>query len=203
MRLFIILMVALGILVATPRYNEVKDLLNTDPVAHELMSEYPRFSKLHFMVKYYTIEYIKMSPSQIETLHWSFNTGKLYDLEYSLTAIAWKESNAGQIPINLYDGNWGSCGIFHNNLRTVIKNENPSKYYRNKICAELIKNPEYSLVEAIKVLRHFQNVYKNNWTKIWAGYNGGYSQSKSAKFYARDIYYRTQALKFLVNNKLF
>jgi len=139
----------------------------------------------------------ELSISQQQTIYWAYKTGELYDLKWTLSAIAWKESFGGLVKVNLFDGKYGSCGIFMNNLETVLTTSNIkiTKWNLNKICTQLVDNPEYSLIEATKVIRHYQKYCHNNWLCIWAHYNGGYAHPNYK--YAKDIWYRIQAIKYL------
>jgi len=156
-------------------------------IKSETYSEYKNeisFKKLPLKSKFYAVQFLEdLSLDQQETIIWAYKTGKLYGYGYTLAAIAWKESLGGLVKINLFDKPYGSCGIFHNNLKTVIdfmKREHKTfivnKFNLNKLCTELQDRPEYSLIEAIKVLADAKRRYKNNWIKIWAHYNGGYKK---------------------------
>jgi len=160
------------------------------------------FRKLPLKSKFYVVQFLEdLSLSQQETIIWAYKTGKLYNYGYTLAAIAWKESLGGLVKINLFDKPYGSCGIFHNNLKTVIgfmKREHKTfiinKFNLNKLCSELQDQPEYSLYEAVKVLNDARQKFKNNWFDIWAYYNGGKNPNYK---YAKDIYYRIKALNFI------
>ncbi len=161
------------------------------------------YHNLPLVSKFYIKEFLEdLSLNQQQTLIWAYKLGKQFGYEYSLSAIAWKESLAGKVDINLFDKPYGSCGIFHNNLKTVVNFMRANhevfiinRFNLNKLCAELQHDPEYSMIEAVRVLRDAQRKYKNNWMKIWAHYNGGWAHPN--KKYAKDIYYRIKALRFI------
>ncbi len=165
------------------------------------------FKYLPLKSKFYVVSYLEdLSLRQQNIIFWAYKTGKLYGYGYTLAAISWKESLGGMVPINLFDRPWGSCGIFHNNLKTVVEFMKRDKKFfiinhfnLNKLCAKLQKNPRYSLIESVKVLNDAKRLYKNNWLKIWAHYNGGFVHPNYN--YAKDIYYRIKALKFIFQNK--
>ena len=184
-----------------PKSFEIKVIKKTEE--YKNFSDQEEFKKLNIISKYYVISFLKdLTLKQQQTILWAFETGKQFDLSYSLAAIAWKESLGGLVDINLFDKPYGSCGVFHNNLKTVIGDMTPedhfilNKFNLNKLCSKLQHNRDYSLMEAVKVLRCFQKKYKNNWMKIWAAYNGGNAHPN--KNYAKDIYFRIQALKYII-----
>ena len=187
---------------------EAKNKIYLKVIRSETYKEYKNYSefkKLPLMSKFYVVQFIEdFSLNQQETIFWAYETGKLYDYGYTLAAIAWKESLGGAVDINLFDRPWGSCGIFHNNLKTVvefIKQDRKkfiiNKFNLNRLCSKLQHDPEYSLIEAIKVLNDAKKKYGKNWIKIWAHYNGGWKNPNYD--YAKDIYYRIQAFKFILN----
>jgi len=176
-------------------------VINSDSYSKYKSDE--RYHNLPLKSKFYVDEFLEvLNLNQQDTIIWAYKTGRLYGYGYTLSAISWKESMGGYIPINLFDKPWGSCGIFHNNLKTVVNFEKlegktfiVNHFNLNKLCASLQNDPEYSLMEAIKVLDDAKRRYKNDWMKIWAHYNGGFSHPNFN--YAKDIYYRIQALKFI------
>jgi len=145
-----------------------------------------------------------------KNIFWAYTKGKKYDLSYSLAAIIWQESVGGLYPINLFDKPYGSCGRFHNNIKTVIqdhpewgfyKNKKLTKYQINKICSKLILNPDFSLQSAVKILNFYRHKYHGNWKRIWASYNGGNNirYNTAAQNYSYKIYIKVQALSRIVD----
>ena len=166
--------------------------VNNYEKSHKLGKAY---KNLPLMSKFYVKEFNKdLTLKQQNLLINVYLRAKKYNLKYTLTAIAWKESNAGAIPVNVFDP---SCGVFHNNLKVVGKSVNnfiPSKYNYNKLCNKLITDTEFSMDQAVRVIRYFQKYYHNNWMKIWGAYNGGFHPNKK---YAKDIWYRIKAIKYV------
>jgi len=184
-----------------PKNYEIQGIKNLS--TYKDFSKNKNFRRLNGITKFYIISFLKnLNLRQQRNILWAWKVGKQYDLSYSLAAIAWKESLGGMVDINLFDKPYGSCGMFHNNLVTVINDMSKednfiiNKFNLNKLCAKLQHNKTYSLVEAVKVLQYFRHKYKNNWLKVWAGYNGGNRHPN--KSYAKDIYYRTQAIKYII-----
>jgi hypothetical protein len=203
--LFLALIFLLGIFFANKSYA---GSIYKKVIRSETFKEYkniPSFKRLPLKSKYYVVQFMEdLFLNQQQNIFWAYEVGKNYGYGYTLAAIAWKESLGGAVDINLFDKPWGSCGIFHNNLKTVVEFIRQSgqkfivnKFNLNKLCAELQHNPEYSLIEAVKVLNDAKKRYKNNWLAIWAHYNGGWRKPNYK--YAKDIYYRIQALNFIIN----
>jgi hypothetical protein len=141
-------------------------------------------------------EFKNMSFKQKQLLVKVFVIGKHFDLENTLTAIAWKESQAGLIPINVADP---SCGVFHNMLSSVSRRHNNqynTSYKRNWLCTKLITDLDFASSEAISELLYWKNYHKNNWNNIWGSYNAGFNyDSTVGKAYSKDILNRIKVIK--------
>lgn len=131
---------------------------------------------------------INFSPSQIEVLRKSYIVGKKFGYELTLPAIAWQESLAGEININLNDV---SAGVFHNKLSNVLTRENlkDNLNNRNKIAHKLVTDYFFAVKHAIAELNFWRKTHGNeNWEKIWRSYNAGYRiESAAAERYAKKI----------------
>lgn len=141
-------------------------------------------------------DFLNLSSSQFITLEQANIKGKSYNLQWSLSAIAWKESDAGRYNINLSDP---SCGAYHANINSVMRRhpEYPdTSFYRNIVCQRLIDDIDYATSEAVKEIHYWMNIHGTDWYAIWASYNAGYAyNSKVGKRYAKDIARRIQVLK--------
>lgn len=145
----------------------------------------------------------KLTNSQKEILAKTYIKAKPYGLEFQMMAIAWKESRFGLEPVNLNDP---SCGVFHNLIETVAKNNGLSrgKYADNRICSQLINDFEFSFNEALDVLLFYRDYFKNDWRKAVKAYNAGF-KIKNGESYYKDILKRIIQLKLFVedNKKAF
>ena len=164
------------------------------------------YKKANYLVKKEINNFLDLSNRQIETLFWVYKKAFSYDLSYTLTAIAWQESLGGYVPINLFDKPWGSCGLFHANLKSVIDRHPelklgryPSKFQLNKLCAELIHNKNFAFQEAVQEIFYWKKIFKGNWLKIWAAYNAGWNWKTAGMSYAKKIAIKIKALKIIVN----
>lgn len=139
-----------------------------------------------------------LSFSQREVLLKTYIKAKPFDYHLTMMAIAWKESKFGKYPINLEDP---SCGVFHNLIDTVAKGAD--RYTKNRICSSLIQDFDYSFSESLKVLKYFENYWRNKrgdqylWSKTVASYNAGFKWG-NGKDYLEDIKARVKALKVYI-----
>ena len=140
-------------------------------------------------------EYLRMTPAQHILLQNAHNRGKPFDLGYTLAAIAWRESQAGLININIFDP---SCGPFHNNLNSVFARHNyeDTRYKKNAVCQKLITNFDFAAAEGLAELEYWVSVHDGNLRKTWASYNAGWNyDSRIGKMYAEMIARRITILK--------
>lgn len=123
----------------------------------------------------------EFSNYQKEIIAYAYNYGKKYDLGYTLAAIAWHESCAGEYRMNFSDP---SAGIYHALIPGVIKRYKMLKdtgFNRNVIGELLIRDDEFASKVAIDELLYWDKVRKGNWKDIVKSYNKGFSWEKSKK----------------------
>jgi len=141
-------------------------------------------------------EYKLMTNEQKMVLKRAFESGKEYDLGYTLAAIAWVESQAGLYQINLQDP---SAGIFHNNIISVLgrhKEWENTPFRRNMIAQRLIDDYDFAISETLSELEFWRLKHGNDWRKVWSSYNGGYSWGcKQAVQYAEKVGRRIKVLR--------
>lgn len=116
-----------------------------------------------------------------------FNKSKEFNLQYTLTSIAWVESHFGKYKINLDDP---SCGIFH----IVPKTLSNSHWEQSRICERLIKSFNFSYSIALKRFLYFYNYYRSkgyskkiSWKRAICSYNSGWNWRKGLKYYKKVI----------------
>jgi len=159
-----------------------------------------------YSVKDYVKAFNSLSLQQQKLLYEVFKRGEVVDLQYTLTAIAWKESMAGLAKVNMWDGDGGSCGVFHNRLKSVFGRHKEWRWTRvnaNMVCTRLVENLDFAFTEAVAEIRYWQKVRgENNWMSIWASYNAGiHYKSAQAKAYAANIRNMIKAIRYLVADK--
>ena len=125
-----------------------------------------------------------------------FEKGKQFDLEFSLTAIVWQESQFGKYKIDLNDP---SCGIFHIMPRSLIHrvDMDNNSWNRSRLCERLISDDDFSFSAALLELKYWQNYWKSKhvkrvWSHMISSYNGGY---KGNKQYLKEIKQKIEMLK--------
>lgn len=138
----------------------------------------------------------KFSDSQKEIIAYAYNYGKKYDLGFTLAAIAWHESCAGEYRMNFADP---SAGIYHALIPGVIKRYQMLKdtgFNRNVIGELLIRDDEFASKVAIDELLFWNKVRNGKWKDIIKSYNKGYSWEKSERLNeVAENYYQNIKLK--------
>jgi len=129
----------------------------------------------------------KLTPNEINTLKEIKKQGQNQGLSYSLMAIAIKESSLGKYLINVDTKDYG---LYQANIKTVIERQNAkdTSWNRNKLAMQLISDFKFATKNAIDELTYWQKVHKNDWSRVWSSYNGGWKyNSKEAKEYSQEI----------------
>jgi len=136
-----------------------------------------------------------MTDAQRYTLMKAFAYGAPYDLGYTLAAIAWQESQAGSVPVNVDDP---SFGPFHNKMDTVMRRVvmKDTQYNRNLIATRLLNDFEFAASMAVAELLYWDRVHHGKWRRMVRSYNAGYNHSsKSADSYVQNIIDKVKAIK--------
>ena len=150
---------------------------------------------------------------QKEIIAYAYNYGKKYDLGYTLAAIAWHESCAGEYRMNFADP---SAGLYHALIPGVLRRYQMLKdngFNRNVIGEMLVRDDEFASKVAIDELLYWDRVRNGNWKAMIKSYNKGFSWEKSAsanKFaenYYQSVKQKREILedyipKYLSNYKL-
>lgn len=142
----------------------------------------------------------QFSQEQIETLQRAFDYGQERGWGWSLAAIAWRESSAGQNLIRFdppYEFWSASYGVFHVYLKTAMVHEGCTlARCASKIANKLMTDFDYSAEQAIEVLEYWKRVKgDHNYHYIWKGYNDGYENTLRGVKYANDIAKKVLYLK--------
>lgn len=142
-----------------------------------------------------------LSAQQIKLLRKVYKYGEKLDLGYTLAAIAWKESCAGEYRMNFQDP---SAGIFHAHIPTLLKRYphlGNDGFTQNRIGEKLVRDDEFATKEAIEQLQYWKKVHNGDWEKVIKSYNKGFSwqkdkeKEKLANAYLRDVAMRYKQLK--------
>ncbi|MGP1450279.1 MAG: hypothetical protein ACTTJS_04045 [Wolinella sp.] len=141
------------------------------------------------------------SARQKSVLLKAYEYGNPYELGYTLAAIAWKESCAGEYRMNFQDP---SAGIYHAYLPGIIKKYPSLKqngFTQNVIGSMLVKDDAFAAREAISELKYWEKIHKGNWEKMIKSYNKGFSWQRDenanrlATAYYLDVKSRMQKLQ--------
>lgn len=129
----------------------------------------------------------------------AFKYGVKSGFGYTMAAIAWKESCAGEYRMNFADP---SAGIYHAHIPGLLKknNQKDTGFMRNMVGELLVRDDEYASEVALDELLYWQKVRNGNWKEVIKSYNKGFSwekdreRDKMAQSYYEDIAQRVQAL---------
>lgn len=155
----------------------------------------------------------QFSNEQKEIIAYAYNYGKKYDLGYTLAAIAWHESCAGEYRMNFADP---SAGIYHALIPGVIRRYqmlSDNGFNRNVIGELLVRDDEFASKVAIDELMYWDKTRNGNWKDMIKSYNKGFSwekntqSNKAAENYYKNIKAKKEILesyipKYLSNFKL-
>jgi hypothetical protein len=150
----------------------------------------------------YMTELENLNSEQRTVLYKAYSAGIDADLQYTLTAIAWKESNFGVYFSDLGDGSKGSFGPFHALLDTVVVRYHATNTWQTSRLAErLIKDFDFAASVSIAELQCWKQHWKSKGSLqnryMIASYNAGYKSYTSPKGreYALDILLRMRILQ--------
>lgn len=143
-------------------------------------------------------ELATLDKEQLKVLYKTFYYGKQHDLHWTLTAIAWKESNFGKYRRNDTSQDYG---IFQVNLNTY------KRRYADEIAAHSLSDNtiinyhiryfEFNIAAAVDEIRYWQSV-RSSWKDIWASYNDGTVISFKGRSYSNDIAKRIKTLQHFI-----
>lgn len=116
-------------------------------------------------------------------------------MQYSLMALAIKESSLGRYVINSKSEDYG---LFQANIKTVLSRAKvkDTKDNREYFAKKLINDVAFSTANAIIELQYWQGVHKGSWFKTWSSYNTGWKyKSNTGIKYAKSIFGIIKKLK--------
>lgn len=139
-----------------------------------------------------------LSTSQYIVLLKTFKKGDVFNYGYSLTAIAWNESNFGKYKINLDDP---SFGCFNSLLTTVLVRANVknTSWNRSRLAERLIADFDFSFSQALAELKYWENYWTSKgvprvWSHTIRSYNRGFNHMRGEQ-YRKDIVQRIRVLR--------
>ena len=135
-----------------------------------------------------------LTPHQKQIMLRTFSKGKKYNLEYTLTAICWEESEFGKYLVNISDP---SFGYFHNSVKSIQHRYRSNNWNTSRLIERLIFDYDFGFEQALIELQFWQNVYKNkplSWSNTVKSYNAGYNNVNGIRYLER-IKIKIRALK--------
>ena len=155
-------------------------------------------------IKGYYKQLKHLNQNQIEIMKFIYyNAKKDANLGYTMTAIAFKESQFGRYLINLDDP---SCGVFHKLLPmyAIELGLKPNKWNESRLCEKLIESYELAYKVALNDFLKNYNYWKikgyNNsiaWKRAIMSYNAGINGWKNGYRYYKEIVKIIKALRKL------
>jgi len=136
------------------------------------------------------VSFEEFSESQKNIILQAYLAGHAEGFGYTLAAIAWHESCAGEYRVNFQDP---SAGIFHAYIPSVFKRHPELKdngFTHNMIGHRLVTDDDFSTRIALEELRFWNKIHSGNWKNIVKSYNRGFSwqSEKKANESAEDYY---------------
>jgi hypothetical protein len=137
-----------------------------------------------------------LTPQDITTLKKIKSLTNEKMMKYTLMALAIKESSIGKNQINLVTNDFG---FFQGNIKTVVRRQNiqDNEIVRKYLADKLLNDAGFAMANAISELNYWRKVHNENWPRIWASYNTGWSyNSKTGLDYSADVFNIIKKLKY-------
>lgn len=143
------------------------------------------------------------SEQQLNTLATAYHIGKTQDLGYTLAAISWRESRAGEDVVSMrYGLKAANMGAFQNKVKTVGDREGCKnrKCYAN-VAVKLLTDQEYAAQAALDEMQFWLTYHKQNVRKSLSSYNAGFARNSASNAYAADVVKKAKYLQKCVSFK--
>lgn len=145
----------------------------------------------------------EFTDQQLSTMATAYHIGKSQDLGYTLAAISWRESRAGEDVVSMkYGLKAANMGAFQNKVQSVGDREGCQnrKCYAN-VAIKLIIDQEYAARAALDEMNFWMTIHKQNVRKSLSSYNAGYSRNGKSNSYAADVVGKAKYLQRCVSFK--
>jgi len=140
-----------------------------------------------------------LTPMQFEVMQDSFNKGSVFNLSWTMTAIAWQESNFGENRVGRTTPDYGVYQININTFKKRYSDIIKKHKHSDKLIIKMLKyNDALNFSASVTEVQYWLSVYKGNYYKTWSSYNGGW---KGCTRYADIIKKRIKALKKFMAKK--
>uniref|UniRef100_A0AAU8KWW0 Transglycosylase SLT domain-containing protein n=1 Tax=Serratia phage Kevin TaxID=3161161 RepID=A0AAU8KWW0_9CAUD len=144
---------------------------------------------------------IEFTDHQLATMSRAWNTGAKSDLGYTLAAISWKESRAGEDVVR-YKGSLknANLGAFQNKVSSAGTREGcKSRKCYADVAYKLITDQKFASEHALLEMNFWMGVHNNNVRRALASYNSGHAHNSQSRSYAQSVLVKTKYLKKCVS----
>lgn len=138
----------------------------------------------------------RFTKAQRDHLVYAYNFGAPHGMGYTMAAIAWQESCAGEYMMNFSDP---SAGLYHAHIPMVLKYYSGYKdtpFTRNVMGQLLINDRKLASQIALDNLQYWHKHHKGNYKNIIKSYNKGFKwQGDNASNALAESYYQSISKK--------
>lgn len=138
----------------------------------------------------------RFTKAQRDHLVYAYNFGAPHGMGYTMAAIAWQESCAGEYMMNFSDP---SAGLYHAHIPMVLKYYSSYKdtpFTRNVMGQLLINDRKLASQIALDNLQYWHKHHKGNYKNIIKSYNKGFKwQGDNASNALAESYYQSISKK--------
>lgn len=141
------------------------------------------------------------SSQQLSTMSTAYHVGKTSDLGYTLAAISWRESRAGEDVVSMrYGLKAANMGAFQNKVKSVGDREGCKnrKCYAN-VAIKLVIDQEYAARAALDEMNFWLTYHNQNVRKSLSSYNAGFARNPASNSYATDVVKKAKYLQRCVS----
>lgn len=144
---------------------------------------------------------LEFTPQQLSTMATAYHIGKNDNLGYTLAAISWRESRAGEDVVSMrYGLKDANMGAFQNKVQSVGDREGCAnrKCYAN-VAIKLVIDQEYAAKAALEEMNFWLNYHNQNVRKSLSSYNAGFNRNPASNSYAADVVGKAKYLQRCVS----
>jgi len=144
---------------------------------------------------------VEFTEPQLDTMTRAYVTGKPADLGYTLAAISWRESKAGQDIIRMGKSlKWANLGAFQNQVKSTGDRAGckTQKCYAD-VAYRLVTDQKYASKAALTEMNYWMGRHDDNLRKALASYNSGSAHNPRSRKYASDVVKKTKYLQKCVS----
>lgn len=140
---------------------------------------------------------VDFTAQQLNTMTRAYHTGKPQKLGYTLAAISWQESRAGEDVVRLGRSlKEANLGAFQNKVQSAGTREgcHTRKCYAN-VGYKLLTDQKFASEHALMEMQHWMDYRDNNLRRALASYNSGTNINPKSRGYAQTVISRTKYLQ--------